>query len=445
MLTLDRWRQFLTPKTLVFPRMELVGYDHAPPIVVGPGEVRMKSMGEFTYSLTGTPADIPYAFREINRQRENPYDGLAMFRLVGEDSAGIKWAGGYTTPRPDVRGTQWTFTGTFESLAADDSGDSVAKDLGVELLFPLRVSDPMTFHLARYVRSDLSIGEPRFEYEIEILGSKIRFVYERDYSTLLVTASQSEQFSAPFAENWLSEPLRILFGQLIYPRLVARNVGNGRAWISVRRSPDLVPGAGWTALWGGKDCNSQDNGSFWSNYAALLRYIALDRAKSGMPNFEANKITRLYEECIQAAGGSRWVWGLTFASSIEGLTNLLIQHSPKPSAEEAAAHSAEVQAIEKFIKFIQGAPGEDRHRKIASGALRRSVSMTAIRALRRMKAAGIITEEQLSAWEAIRHAVMHGSLVSPYSTKEEDEKLLALAEMMHALTRELVRRPAIGN
>ncbi|MGA8498336.1 MAG: hypothetical protein WB764_22810 [Xanthobacteraceae bacterium] len=435
----------ITPKTLVFPRMELKGYDHAPPIVVGTGEVHMNSMGEFAYSLTGTPADIPYAFREMNRQRENPYDGLAMFRLVGDDLAGIKWAGGYTNPRPDVRGTQWTFTGTFESLTADDSGDSVSKDVGVELLFPLRVGDPMSFHLARYVRSDLAIGAPRFEYETEILGSKIRFVYERDNSTLLVTASLSEQLSPPFAENWLSEPLRILFGQLIFPRLVARNLGKGRAWVSVRRSPDLVSGAGWTALWGGKNSNSQDNCAFWSSYAALLRYIALDRAKSGTPNFEANKITRLYEECIQAARGSRWVWALTFASSIEGLTSSLIQHAPKPSAEETAAYLAEVDQVEKFIKYIQGVPGEDRHKKIAAGALRRSVSMTTIRALRRMKAAGIITEEQLSAWEAMRHAVMHGSLVSPYSTKEEDEKLLALAEMMHALTRELLRRTAIVN
>ena len=440
MLTLDRWRQFLvTPKTLIFPHMELIGYDHAPPIVVGVGEVRMRSLNEFTYSLTGTPADIGYALREMNRQHENPYDGLALFRLVGTDSDGIKWTGGYTRPRLDRQDAQWTFTGTIESLAADEAADFISKDSGVELLFPLRAGDPMTVHLARYVRSDLSFEELRFEYEIEVLESKIRFVYERENSALLVTSSHSKQFSAPFAENWLSEPLRILFGQLIYPRLVARNVGNGRAWVSVRRSPDLVSGAGWVALWGRKDCNSPNNDSFWSSYAALLRYIALDRAKSGMPNFEANKITRLYEECIQAARGSRWVWALTFASSVEGLTTLSIQCSPEPAAEERAAHSAEVDEIEIFIKYVQDIPGEDRHKKIAASALRRSVSMTTIRALRRMKTAGIITKKQLSAWEAIRHAVMHGSLVSPYSTKEEDEKLLLLAEMLHGLTHEMIR------
>ena len=33
MATLDRWRSYLTvPKTLVFPRLELIGRDHSPAI-----------------------------------------------------------------------------------------------------------------------------------------------------------------------------------------------------------------------------------------------------------------------------------------------------------------------------------------------------------------------------------------------------------------------------
>jgi hypothetical protein len=58
---------------------------------------------------------------------------------------------------------------------------------------------------------------------------------------------------------------------------------------------------------------------FWSTYTALLVHVALARDQLGNPNFEANKITRLYEECIQAASSTRWVWALTFASANEAL------------------------------------------------------------------------------------------------------------------------------
>jgi hypothetical protein len=164
-----------------------------------------------------------------------------------------------------------------------------------------------------------------------------------------------------------------------------------------------------------------------------------------LPNFEPNKITRLYQECILAARGSRWVWALTFASSIEGLATILIRYDPEPSAEEAAAIALEERAVKEFIKVLEDGHGDNRLKRIATGALRRSVSMTTIRALRRMVAAGVIEAGQLSAWQTIRPAVSHGSLISPYSTQEEDEKLLALVEMMHALTRELLRRIATIN
>ena len=40
MLTLSRWRDFATtPKTMIFPHLELIGYDHAPPVVVGSREM----------------------------------------------------------------------------------------------------------------------------------------------------------------------------------------------------------------------------------------------------------------------------------------------------------------------------------------------------------------------------------------------------------------------
>ena len=59
MATLDRWRGFLvTPRDSLVPRLELIGHDWAPPIVVGSGEIRMPSLDRFEFTLEGLPDDL---------------------------------------------------------------------------------------------------------------------------------------------------------------------------------------------------------------------------------------------------------------------------------------------------------------------------------------------------------------------------------------------------
>ena len=159
------------------------------------------------------------------------------------------------------------------------------------------------------------------------------------------------------------------------------------------------------------------------------------RDEGGQPNFEANKVTKLYEEIIQAARGSRWVWALTFASSIEGLAKMLIPKGQKRS-------DPETEGIEKFVAHINAWTGSAFMKGVAVSAVHRTAEITTIHALRELKTSGVVTAKQLSAWMEIRNSVMHGSLVSPYSSEEEDGKLLALAAMMHALTSEILRRSA---
>ncbi len=122
--TLDRWRPFLrAPQTLAFPRLALMGRDHAPLIVEGSGEVRIPSLNRFEYTLKGIPSDIAYALRSRRRMDEDPYDGLARFRLVGTDVAGREWTFGYTKPTVeigDVDGDEWTFAGHLDGLGGID-------------------------------------------------------------------------------------------------------------------------------------------------------------------------------------------------------------------------------------------------------------------------------------------------------------------------------------
>lgn len=396
----------------------------------------MASPSDFAFTLTGTPVDIKYALGEIRRQQENPYDSRARFRLEGVDEEGVKWSGGYTTPSIDPGDTDWAFCGSINSLSTDDDGEMVSRNAGTELIFRMPRDSQMAFAMGRFVQTDQPGGAPSREHVMEALGSRIRFAYEPSSEALSIAASRSTDLPLTYTENWLGEPLRILFGQLVFPRLVARNFGDGRALVWVRRSPDFIRAAGWAALWGG-DYRALDRATFWSLYEGLLSLVAGSRGKDGSPNFESHKITRLYEEIIQTARGSRWVWAMTFASSIEGLVKMLIPKDAKPS-------QAETDAITCLVTHIKAWPGDGRLKQIAANAVHRTAEITTIRALRELSAAGVVTEVQLSAWQKIRNAVMHGKLVSPYSSEEEDTQLLALAGMMHALTREILSRSVAG-
>jgi hypothetical protein len=51
---------------------------------------------------------------------------------------------------------------------------------------------------------------------------------------------------------------------------------------------------------------------------------------------------------------------------------------------------------------------------------------------------GVLESQHQIAWKTVRNKVMHGNLVSPWGTKEEDEHIIALGDLVHRLTRELI-------
>ena len=191
--------------------------------------------------------------------------------------------------------------------------------------------------------------------------------------------------------------------------------------------------AGWAALWS-EDAGGAD--AFWDLYSGILTLIARSRDASGHRYFEANKITRLYEEVIQAAVGSRWVWALTFASGIEALVNLLEPRGHPRSEPEA-------EAAEDLAAKIADLDGDARLKSIAQAAVRRATKVSSVDNMRRLRDERVVTGVQLDAWTQLRNRVAHGSLISVYNNKEEDGQLLALAGMFHALTRALIDRGSL--
>jgi hypothetical protein len=226
--TLDFWRSKLAqlPQTIDCGVMRLLGRDHEPDVFTGPGRIEIRSATEIRFFMYATAADSGAAFLKLKSTRENPYDTLEQFRLVAVDYSGVEWAGGWTQVDffSDVK-SGWPLTGELSSLSTLATDNWVAKTSSVELLLIPPVELPAT----EWMASTTSIGTEEIQYSrkpgrqiVNALGTTIEFDYEPSGEALWITAPTSDAFQHPYAENWLTEPLRIMLGSLVYPRMVAR-------------------------------------------------------------------------------------------------------------------------------------------------------------------------------------------------------------------------------
>jgi hypothetical protein len=414
------------------PEMTLLAGDHEPAIVRGRGHILVKSDLAWSFEMQGVPDDVGHALRSLNRLRQDPYDGRLRSRLQVVDAHGEHVSMGWTIPsvRAGEAGAPWVFVGECDSawLVDKHAGRPVTETL---------------FHLPRHHRSRVifrrffpapAVPGGAAERRLEIAGDEIVLTLFDDADMLTVRAPATERFPLTYTENWLAEPIRIMFGQLAYPRLVARGQSD-RTMISIRPCNRWDATSDACGLWAGSGELTDEEG-FWGTYSALLRHVADDRGVNGVRNFEPNKVTRLYEEVIQAAHASRWIWALAHASAVEGILLLM---TPRGSRRA----DADTAGVEDLCKHIDGWTGKNEHlRQVAKSAAHRTLQTSAAQALRDLRDAGQVTPDQYRAWDKLRNQVMHGSLVSPYSTAEEDKLLLDLSELLHALTRKLTSAPS---
>lgn len=200
----------------VFPKMRLMARDHEPDLVVGSGELRVVSANRFEFTLTGEPENPAYVFEQMRRQREDRYDGLSRFRLVLEDDDGTEYAGGWTVPSFRTGDGAWTFEGETDSFLG--GGRYEATPTGsteVRFLIPTRHHAAQL--LARFVTTPRDRMPPEPRFDLEVMGQTVTFTFDRAMSILTISTPASESLPLTYTENWLGEPLRILFGQLAFP------------------------------------------------------------------------------------------------------------------------------------------------------------------------------------------------------------------------------------
>jgi hypothetical protein len=419
MRTLDHWKARLaeSPSYIECPEMRLMtGRDFEPAVFVGPGRIELKNSTTAEFRMFASPQADSSGLIKVHLAHANPYEMLDQFRLFATDYEGTEWAGGWLVPRIEEASEAGTMViGSISSLMARVTGDWVSPEAGVELLFLPSFHMPMaasmlTVHTIanEEISRDWRVGR----HTLELLGLRIQFEQDPKNDFLWVTSNTSSELNHPFLENWLGEPLRILMGQLHYPRLVARNFGDGSAFVSVRQSPKAYRNATIGSLLASELLPTTKR--FWELYAA----------------FEAHRLTRFYEEIIQASQGSRWVWCLTLASVAEGIAKMLM----RPEDEKAEMPAAELESIRAVVSAWKG-DKQVKSRVLDSIGFMSKSSVAAF--VRKLVMREVIEQRHEDAWKKVRNSVMHGNLVLPWSTQEEDERVIALAEMVHCLTREI--------
>ena len=411
----------------------LTGRDHEPPVFVGPGQIEIKTSTAADFKVFALPPHGEAAIEKILRAHANPYEIIDQFRLFATDYEGTEWACGWIAPRVEnLSAAGALLSGRIASLVTHVSAPWVSTQSGAELIFQPGFHLPMespvlTVHSVQ--NEEIQRSWKMGKHTLKLLGSEIEFFQEPTDDTLWITANTSIELPHLYLENWLSEPLRILLGQLIYPRLVARNFGDGSAQVWVRPSPRPFHNASIASLFTSEIAPTP--GRFWELYAALLTMISKAKNDRGQANFEANPITRFYEEIIQASQGSRWVLCMTLASVSEGLAKSLMT----PQDRISDFTEAEIQSIKKTIQAWNG--NDDLKARVLNSIAYLGDRSTG-KFIGDLVNRGVLEPQNEAAWKAVRHKVMHGNLVSPWATKEEDEHIIALAELVHRLTRELI-------
>lgn len=429
--TLDSWIDYLlkVPNSIECPVMQILCRDFEPPLFTGSGYIHIRSRTRMDFVMHATPRDGGDAFKRMVQAQRNPYSVRDQFRVLATEYSGTEWNGGWTTLQlGHTSANVWRLSGPINSLMTGVSGRNVASESSVEVVYDTKLRLPTPMNMVTSVRrgsDEVLWSRGPGTKTIDAAGTAIEFFHAPEGDVVWATANTSSLFSHPYAENWISEPLCLLLGQLVFPRLVARNFGNGEAGISLRSSPPHNANT-LTASILGEDPYAA-HARFWDQYRDILTMVVHARDESGNLNFEAHPLTRYYHEIAQASTGSHWVLCMTLASVAEGVAKLLF-----PEAERKSDYKlADLQDLKRYINAWKG---DVNLRGRIIGSLKQAESKGIVQSLNVLRKEGTIDSVHVETWRSVRNQVMHGHLVSPWIDQELEQRLRRLIELVHRLS-----------
>ncbi len=437
MRTLARWVDRLStiPSTIECPNMQIIGRDHELPLFTGPGHIYIRSRTKIEFVMHAIPRDGGEAFKRLACARDNPYELLHQFRLLATEYDGTEWACGWASVQLGESSAKvWRLSGLLQSLMTGVSGDWVALDSSVELVYDIKLRLPIPMNMVTTVLRDgdevLYRRGPGRKI-VDVVGTSIEFFHAPENDMIWATAKTSTEFHHPYAENWISEPLRLLLGQLVFPRFVARNKGDGTATVWMRPSPDHTGDTLISSILGQDPHASPEQ--FWGLYQDILTMVANARDGVGSPNFEAHPMTQFYHEISQATSGSHWVLCMTLSSIVEGIVKMLADPDQLKSDYDPGA-------IDNLKSHIKQWKGDNNLQSRTIGFLEFAKEKGIKSFLKSLCKSGVLDAEHERAWSSVRNQVMHGNLVSPWLDEETEKRLKNITELVHRLSLAYVKK-----
>jgi len=312
------------------------------------------------------------------------------------------------------------------------AGPFISSASGIEVIYDSKLRIPLPLNMATSVRREnreVLRQVERGGKTVAAAGTTIDFFLDPQLEATWAVAPTSPDFPHPHAENWVSEPFCLLLGELVFPRLVARNFGD-RSTIWLRPSPPLNRNTIAASVLQADPLGEHDR--FWETYVRILTMIERARDENGGRNFEAHFLTRYYHEIIQATQGSNWAWCLTVASVIEGIAKLLV-----PDAEKKSDFAP--GAIEDLRRHVESWGGDRTLRGRVLDSIGFAETRGVPQLLKSLRSDGAIQSKHISAWKNVRNQVMHGRLVSPWSEPQLDERMQLLTELLHHLSMKYIK------
>lgn len=437
MHTLSRWVDRLLdgPTTIECPQMEILGHDHEPPVFTGTGHIEICANTDMRFVMHATPRDGSEAFRKIMAAENNPYDHLQQFRMKAVGYDGTNWAGGWSKLRMGEQTRKiWRLSGPIHALHTHASGHGVAKNSSVELVYdqPLRLPIPM--NMIKTVQrdgNDVFWSRSSGSKVLDVLGTRIEFFQAAEHKHIWAVANTSAKLPHPYLENWLSEPLNLLLGEVVAPRLKARNFGDGKATISLHRASGHRAQS-LAACILREDPLGADT-KFWGMYVDILTLISAARDTSGHRNFEAHPLTQYYWEIIQASRGSNWVLCMTLASTIEGIVKRMFSEDDRKSDWPQSD-------LDELKRIVKDWGGNNDLRSVVLNYLSGFKTKGIAKTLKSLTGTSGITKEQIDAWERLRNSSMHGEMAVPWSDAEQDARMDNLLELTHRLSEAYIKK-----
>lgn len=435
--TLSRWvdRLLQGATTIECPHMEIIGRDHEPPVFTGSGNIEIGADTRMHFVMHGMPRDGAEAFRKIVDAQKSAYDVFCQFRVNAVGYDGTKWSGGWTSlTLGEIRGNVWRLSGPIAALHAQVEGHGVAAQSGVELVYDQTLRVPLSVPMVKTVRIGenevlrcVSAGSEAFD----VLGTRISFHRSAEREHVWAVAETSAELPHPHLENWLSEPLSLLLGDVVSPRLKCRNFGDGRALISLHSSSAQATDSLLACILREDPLGAGQR--FWDMYCDILTVAAKTIDAKGQLNFEAHPLTRYYWEIIQASKGSNWVLCMTLASTVEGILKMMFSEDER----KAEWLESDLQALKTMVEAWEG---DNNLRIVAMNVLGGLKTKSIRKTLRSMVDQQLITKEQVDAWSRIRNASMHGEMVLPWSDQEREGHIGDLIELTHGVSRACIKR-----